>query len=78
MGIKWFALSFTIEAIPGSIRKAEFFISFMKRFNEYLKVCPATVVAMVMDAMIDEATHTEGSVREPLIIPSTLSTISLY
>lgn len=26
------------EAIPGSIRKAEFFISFMKRFNEYLKM----------------------------------------
>ena len=25
------------EAMPGSIRKAEFFVSFMRRFNEYLK-----------------------------------------
>lgn len=25
------------EAMPGNIRKAEFFISFMRRFNEYLK-----------------------------------------
>lgn len=70
----------TIEAIPGSIRKAEFFISFMKRFNEYLKVCPAcySVVVMVMDDVIDEATHTEGSIRESIIIPPTLSTVSVY
>ena len=26
------------EAMPGTIRKAEFFVSFMRRFNEYLKV----------------------------------------
>lgn len=24
--------------MPGNIRKAEFFINFMRRFNEYLKV----------------------------------------
>jgi hypothetical protein len=26
------------EAVPGNIRKAEFFISFLRRFVEYLKV----------------------------------------
>ena len=26
------------EAMPGNIRKAEHFIGFMRRFNEYLKV----------------------------------------
>ena len=36
------------EAIPGTIRKAEFFISFMKRFNEYLKVCYSCFIAVVM------------------------------
>ena len=76
--IKWLTLLLTIEAIPGSIRKAEFFISFMKRFNEYLKVCSVTVVTMVTGDMIDEASYTEGNIREPLIISTTLSTVSLY
>ena len=29
---------FLSEAMPGNIRKAEFFINFTRRFNEYLKV----------------------------------------
>lgn len=76
--MKWFTLLLSTEAIPGSIRKAEFFISFMKRFNEYLKVCSSTLVVMVMRNMIDEAACTESSVREPLIIPSALSAVSVY
>ena len=76
--MKWSTLLLSTEAIPGSIRKAEFFISFMKRFNEYLKVCSSTLVVMVMRNMIDEAACTEGSVREPLIIPSALSAVSVY
>ena len=66
------------EAIPGSIRKAEYFISFMKRFNEYLKVYHCSLVVMVIGDVTDEVTNTEGSVRESLIISSTLSTISVY
>ena len=30
---------FTPEAMPGNIRRAEHFLGFMRRFNEYLKVC---------------------------------------
>jgi hypothetical protein len=31
-----------LEAVPGNIRKAEHFVSFMRRFIEYLKVCCAS------------------------------------
>ena len=67
------------EAIPGSIRKAEFFISFMKRFNEYLKVSHCSSIVMVTaDDVTDEVAYTEGGIRESFVIPSTLSTISVY
>ena len=32
------------EAVPGSIRRAEHFVSFLKRFIDYLKVGPAPLV----------------------------------
>lgn len=58
--VEWLCL---IEAIPGSIRKAEFFISFMKRFNEYLKVYHCSLIVMVTgDDVTDEVACTEGGV----------------
>lgn len=39
------------EAVPGNIRRAEHFISFLKRFIEYLKVCNYSL-SMMHDGLI--------------------------
>ena len=36
--ITWYCALLISEAMPGNIRKAEHFMGFLRRFNEYLKV----------------------------------------
>ena len=34
-------------AVPGTIRKAEHFVAFLKRFCEYLKVCLSETILLI-------------------------------
>ena len=47
------------EAVPGNIRRAEHFVSFLKRFIEYLKVGPILTVHNLPTPM-----------RRPLLTPA--------
>lgn len=60
------------EAMPGNIRKAEFFISFMRRFNEYLK---ARAIIWVWFPMFS---HTHFCVQTRLRVQHVVSETPTY
>lgn len=58
------------EAVPGNIRRAEHFISFLKRFIEYLKVGFLSFKASILtNERVDENESPHGCCRNPIGIP---------
>ena len=83
VGLIW--ISFHPEAMPGNIRRAEHFIAFLRRFNEYLKVHVVCVcVAVKCRGISGDHVTSESASREarglgdPPVLPATHSADHLY
>ena len=60
------------EAVPGTIRRAEHFIAFLRRFVEYLKVTVATLPVRFFHLMLTGARCPFRHSCRPACVPSTL------
>jgi hypothetical protein len=57
------------EAVPGNIRRAEHFVSFLKRFIEYLKVgCSGSLMGSTLTLVADSYESQAGHIRNTAII----------